>query len=184
MTLPDILRGKHVRLDAIDRGELPTIARWWSDGEAQRRYDAVPAMPKSPEQMEAWFDAAKDSTTGFRFAVRVAADDSLIGIVELDGILWNQRVGWVSLLIGAADSRGKGFGHEAMELTLRFAFHELNLHRLQLTVFEYNTPAIALYERLGFRREGTYREFLERDGQRYDMLLYGLLRSEWETGRR
>ncbi len=46
-------------------------------------------------------------------------------------------------------------------------------------MFEYNERAIALYEKLGFRREGVYREFLSRDGQRYDMYLYGLLRREW-----
>jgi RimJ/RimL family protein N-acetyltransferase len=67
-----------------------------------------------------------------------------------------------------------------MIVGLRFAFHELNLFRVCLTVFSYNAAAIALYEQLGFTREGTYREHIERDGQRYDMVLYGLLRPEWE----
>ena len=68
-----------------------------------------------------------------------------------------------------------------MRLALKFAFDELNLHRVQLTVFAYNDRAIALYEKLGFQREGTFREFLHRDGARYDMYLYGLLRREWEA---
>ena len=57
----------------------------------------------------------------------------------------------------------------------------MNLHRVQLTVFAYNERALALYERLGFQREGVYREFIQRDGVRYDMYLYGLLRREWEA---
>lgn len=57
--------------------------------------------------------------------------------------------------------------------------------RLLLTaVFAYNEPAIALYENLGFRHEGTFREFLQRDGVRHDMHLYGLLRPEWEQALR
>lgn len=56
---------------------------------------------------------------------------------------------------------------------------ELNLYRLQRTVFSYNERAIRLYERCGFQREGAYRELLQRDGERYDMLLYGLLAHEW-----
>jgi len=60
---------------------------------------------------------------------------------------------------------------------------ELNLHRLCLTVFSYNEAAIALYRQLGFRHEGTYREHLQRDGQRHDMHLYGILRREWEESR-
>jgi RimJ/RimL family protein N-acetyltransferase len=66
-----------------------------------------------------------------------------------------------------------------MGLVARYAFDELNLHRLQLTVIDYNPRAIAMYERLGFVREGNYREFGERDGARYDLFLYGLLRPEW-----
>jgi RimJ/RimL family protein N-acetyltransferase len=47
-------------------------------------------------------------------------------------------------------------------------------------VFSYNDRAIALYEKLGFQREGVYREFLQRDGERHDMYLYGLLHREWQ----
>ena len=56
----------------------------------------------------------------------------------------------------------------------------LNLHRVFLTVFSYNTAAIAMYEKLGFTREGAYREHLQRDGQRFDRVVYGILREEWE----
>ncbi|MCZ7572072.1 MAG: GNAT family N-acetyltransferase [Ardenticatenaceae bacterium] len=76
---------------------------------------------------------------------------------------------------------GKGYGHEALELALGFAFRELNLYRVQLTVFGYNERAIALYKTAGFQREGVYREFMQRDGQRYDLHLFGLLRREWEA---
>jgi RimJ/RimL family protein N-acetyltransferase len=55
---------------------------------------------------------------------------------------------------------GKGYGYEAMQLVLRFAFDELNLHRVQLTVFSYNERVIVLYEKLGFQHKGKYREYL------------------------
>ncbi len=67
-----------------------------------------------------------------------------------------------------------------MQLALNFAFNELNLHRVCLTVFSYNETAVTLYESLGFRREGIYREHVERDGRRHDMILFGILRREWE----
>lgn len=74
----------------------------------------------------------------------------------------------------------QGYGTEAAHLALTFAFEELNMHRVQATVFSYNHRSMALFERLGFRREGAFREFLHRDGQRFDMVLYGLLRHEFE----
>ncbi|WP_291634364.1 GNAT family protein, partial [Clostridium sp.] len=78
-------------------------------------------------------------------------------------------------------NRGRGYAKEALRLTIDFGFEELNLHRIELTVLEYNEPAIKLYERLGFKREGVYREFIHRDGKRYDMYLYGMLRPEWDS---
>jgi RimJ/RimL family protein N-acetyltransferase len=83
--------------------------------------------------------------------------------------------------IGEPQYRGKGYGTEATQLLLKYAFHEINLHRVQLTVFAYNLSAIAVYEKLGFVKEGVMRERLHRDGQRHDVLLYSLLRHEWEA---
>ena len=57
------------------------------------------------------------------------------------------------------------------------------MHRVTITVFGYNERSMALAEKAGFQREGVFRERLQRDGKRYDMLLYGLLRREWEARR-
>ena len=47
----------------------------------------------------------------------------------------------------------------------------------------FNTRAIACYEGVGFVHEGTHREYLQRDGQRHDMYLYGILEHEWRQDR-
>ena len=104
--------------------------------------------------MTQWLDDTHKSTDTFLFAIRALDNDELIGYVELDGILWPHRVSGASIAIGEAKHWGKGYGYEVMQLVLRFAFDELNLHRVQLTVFSYNERAIALYEKLGFHREG------------------------------
>lgn len=113
------------------------------------------------------------------FGIRRVDADPLIGILELDEILWSHRVCGISILIGDRENWGRGYGFEAALLGLAFAFDELNLHRVTATIFSYNKRSIALFEKLGFEREGVFREFLERDGRRHDMLLYGLLQHEW-----
>ena len=162
--------------------DLPAIARWYNDAGFMRLWDARPAYPKTEEVLKEELEEGRKSQNMFAFAARLLEDDRLIGYLELDGILWTHGVSWLSIGIGDQADRGKGYGREALGLALRFAFGELNLHRVQLTVFEYNETAIALYEKLGFRREGVYREFMQRDGRRYDMYLYGLLRAEWSAG--
>ena len=119
------------------------------------------------------------ATDAFLFAIRLLDDDDLIGYIELDGIMWTHQMGGVSITTGDPKNWGKGYGYEAMQVVLQFAFDELNLHRVQLTVFTYNARAIALYEKLCFQREGVYREHIYCDGKRHDMYLHGLLAEEW-----
>ena len=88
--------------------------------------------------------------------------------------------GWVAVGIGDPADRGRGFGKEAVRLTLRYAFHELGLRRLSLDVISDNLPAIGLYRGLGFQEEGRLRERVYRDGLASDLIYMGLLRRDWE----
>lgn len=174
--------GPRIHLTALRPDDVHTWVRWYEDPEFARMFDANPAYPRSQSRVRSYLDdLERHKDNCYAFAIRPLYSDDIIGYVELDGILWNHRLAWIAIGIGDASQRGLGYGHEAMLLTLKFAFHELNLHRIQLTVFEYNARAIALYERLGFQREGVYREALLRDGKRFDMYLYGLLSHEWEA---
>jgi RimJ/RimL family protein N-acetyltransferase len=181
MLSSNILQGDRVRLTALTKNDLPTVARWYQDAEFLRLFDARLAHPRSEAELAQWLEGRHKASDGFLFAIRRTDSDDLIGYIELDGILWTHQVCGIAACIGDAVDRGKGYGYEAMQLALAFAFHELNLHRVQLTVFSYNERSRALAEKLGFRREGVYREFVQRDGQRHDMYLYGLLRREWEA---
>ncbi len=181
MNSANLFYGEHVRLTALRPDDAQTMVRWYEDGEFARLFDANPAYPKTDSALSKWLQDLDRDKDLFAFAIRLLYSDDLIGYIDIDGIQWAHRCGWLTIGIGSTDHRRKGYGSEAMQLMLRFAFHELNLHRLQLTVFGYNQPAIWLYEKLGFQREGAFREFLLRDGQRYDMLIYGLLAREWEA---
>lgn len=68
---------------------------------------------------------------------------------------------------------------QLVRLRLEYGFSELNLHRVSLTVFEYNPRAIRTYEECGFQHEGRIRQFMLRDGKRWDALQMGLPHAEW-----
>ena len=176
----NILKGELVRLTVLTKDDLPTFSRWYEDAGFSRLLDAVPAVPKSREQWGKWLEETENNANTYVFGIRLIQGDELIGYAELDGILWNHRNCWIGIGIGERENWGKGFGLEAMNIILKFTFHELNLHRVQLSVFSYNHRAVSLYEELGFTKEGVFRKHLERDGKRYNMYLYGLLRSEWK----
>jgi RimJ/RimL family protein N-acetyltransferase len=177
----NLLIGERARLTALTEDDMPTLAAWHEHTEFRQLFEAGPAHPKTAAQLSTWLAGRHQAADGFVFAIRAREGREALGVLELDGILWTHQNAWIGIVIGAPENWGQGYGAEAMRLALRFAFEELNLHRVQLTVFSYNTRAIALYEKLGFRREGVYREHLQRGGERHDMLLYGLLRREWEA---
>jgi RimJ/RimL family protein N-acetyltransferase len=84
--------------------------------------------------------------------------------------------------IGIADKTNwsKGYGSEATELMVHYAFSTLNLNRIQLHVAKENKPAVKVYQKAGFKIEGTLREAMYHKGQYCDFYVMGILRSDVE----
>ncbi len=74
------------------------------------------------------------------------------------------------------DWQGRGVGTALVRAALDIADNWLNLTRLDLRVYVDNAPAIALYERFGFVKEGTHRRFALRDGEYVDAHVMARLR--------
>lgn len=180
--MKDILRGKLIRLAAVDPEEVSKhFADWNRDSEYKRLLDTEAPHLHSPKSIKEWLEKEMEGmgNTMHWFTIRTIAQDQLLGDITLDVINWNHRDAYVGLGIGPRDFWGKGYGTEAMNLILQYGFSELNLHRITLTVFEYNPRAIRSYEKSGFRHEGSLREAILREGKRWDIHYMGILREEW-----
>jgi RimJ/RimL family protein N-acetyltransferase len=68
----------------------------------------------------------------------------------------------------------------ATRTVLRFAFHELNLHRVELEVYDRNPRARRCSEKADFRHEGIRRQALFRDGSYHGTHRMAVLREEFE----
>ena len=112
-------------------------------------------------------------------AILLSDQEKIIVTVSIAEIEWPNRVAWLGIGIGNPDDWG--MDKEAAKFLVDNAFNELNLLKLELTVFDFNDRAIAFYEKLKFKREGTFRQLMEREGKRHDMHLYGLLQEEWQS---
>ena len=177
--ISNLLRGQRVRLNTLVRSDAPILASWEEDLLFLRLYSANVARPRSEAALAEWIEGIGKAQEAIVFAIRLIEDNKLIGTFGFYGIQWANQVAGLAIAIGDSRYWGQGYGYEATQLALVYAFNELNLHRLDLSVFSYNTRAIKLYEKCGFKREGVLRECLQREGQRYDMYLYALLRQEW-----
>jgi RimJ/RimL family protein N-acetyltransferase len=177
------LVGAKVRLSA----ETPDIlakafTRWGRDSEYFRLLDSDPPRLWSEKKWKEWEekDLERESPDSIFFGIRTLEGDQLVGFIALFDLYWNQGDTLVAIAIGEREYWGQGYGTDAMRLLLRYAFLELNLHRVGLIVFEYNPRAIASYEKAGFILEGRVRGMIQREGRRWDWLMMGILRKEWE----
>ena len=179
MDVKNFLQGNRVRLTALKKEDVSIILQWHEDIGFLRLLDSNAAVPKSEDEILLWInECARDQNT-INLGIRLLEREMLIGTIGIFNIEWSNRVGDIVVGIGNRQNWGKGYGNEALNLIIYYAFNELNFHRLGINVLSYNERAIALYERTGFQQEGVMREFGMRDGKRYDLIFYGLLRNEW-----
>ena len=179
-----LLAGRLVRLGAREPDEVGrAFARWERDSEYHRLLDNDPNHLWSVRQYQTWQRAEQEneSLDQFTFAIITLADNRLVGFIGMGGFQWSHGEAWVGIGLGERDDWGKGYGTDAMQVILLYAFRELNLFRVTLGVFSYNPRAIRSYEKAGFTVEGRVRQIVARDGQRSDEIVMGILRSEWET---
>ena len=183
MTNSNLLHGELVRLVVMDTKPFSeAFSRWQRDSEYWRLQASNPSLPHSPQSIKKWFDdQAESDPTTHAFVIRTLSNDLLIGEIALDGIQWIHGDTFVGIGIGNREYWGCGYGTDAMRVILRYAFHELNLHRVSLNVYAYNARAIRSYEKIGFTYEGRSRQVINRDGQRVDLIFMGILREEWEA---
>ena len=175
-----------IRFGPIDHEAHPEIeSKWTHDAEFMRLMEIKPVRPLSPYLVKKQYEAIEkdmdDDKNMFYFTIRARSDDRLIGKAVVEWIEWTNGNGWLRLGIGAADDRRKGYGSQALGLLLRFAFAELNLFRVTAMVPEYNEAAQRLFHKFGFVEEIRRRKALNRDGALWDLMTFGLLRSEWES---
>src|SRR5512146_1291686 len=139
---------------------MPSAENWsaWAhDSEYGRLLGGSPATLWTEQQVKEWADKFPGV---FQFIILDNQNDRPIGMIELDGVNWTSGDAFVGIGLGERDYWGQGYGSEAMNIVLGYAFRELGLRRVSLTVFEYNPRAIHCYEKLGFVHEGRRRQAL------------------------
>jgi len=177
----NLLRGDLVRLTVEEpETQAKQEAQWLGNSEYSRLLDWEPARRASAKTVQKWIEKQCENVSSIFFSIRTLADDRLIGGIGLDGIYWTHGDCFVGIGIGNREDWGKGYGTDAMKIILRYAFIELNLHRVSLDVFEYNPRGVRSYEKAGFVVEGRQRGVILREGRRWDMIFMGILREEWE----
>ncbi|SIS45223.1 GNAT family N-acetyltransferase [Salimicrobium flavidum] len=90
------------------------------------------------------------------------------------------RIGKV--LLGDSNAKGRGICVSMIREALRIAFEELELHRVSLGVFDFNTSAINCYKKAGFQVEGLLRDYRKIEKKYWSLYEMSILAEEWAGG--
>ncbi len=162
--------GTRVALGPVRRALYPLHQAWLNDPEVAWNVFGEP-ITRSYEDERDWIDAFLAEPSNRLWLIYRTDESRPIGLTALTEVdVGGSSAATFRTLIGAAKDRGRGFGNEASELVLRYAFGELGLREVRLDVYGFNAAGLRLYERLGFREVGRHPMKTERDGRRWDVI--------------
>jgi len=170
-----VLKGDHVTLRPADDSDPPRFVPWIADMEVTRYMGRRTGMALYQEvDFFKRVGEAKDSVLWV-----IDADGETVGATGIHEIDWPNAHGTTGILIGAKDKWGKGIASEAMRLRTRYAFRELNLHKLMTEVFVANAASKRALEKSGYRTVGIRKEHFFTGGMWHDIWLGEVTREEW-----
>lgn len=127
----------------------------------------------SEEQQRAWFDSMSKRRSDTTYVVCRPETDQIIGAWRLQNMDQINRVCEVGVDIFPAYRR-QGLGLKTYRMLLAYLFDHYNVHMVYLRVAEFNTGAIALYKKIGFRETGRLIESIFRHGRHSDNIIFCL----------
>lgn len=134
-------------------------------------------FPITAEIEKKWYEEMlhnKDNTF-LPFTAINKQNKNIIGFFTLNNINWIARSCFVSGAIGEKENIGKGFGKEAVELLIKYAFNYLNLQKVCAHVNSEH-PALKTWQEIGAITEGELHKSHFVNGQYQDVLLLAWFR--------
>lgn len=154
------------------------------EDEEEENKDAQEEEEGDGDQDSTRWSRSRSSKTTREEEEEAAAEEELpptaIGWLTLScpALTLHHRSCTLGIMIGSAH-QGRGYGTEAINWALDWAFRVAAMHAVRLSCFSFNAGAARLYRRLGFVREGVTREAYYYDCAWYDRVSFSMLDREW-----
>ncbi|MFJ8442555.1 GNAT family N-acetyltransferase [Kitasatospora griseola] len=179
-----MFEGNLVRLRALRAEDAAHHLRWRNDPEVVRWATAGdPGFgPVTAEAVALGFETMlrlnpRESAV---FTIEERAGGRVIGMADYRDLDPYAGVATLGVTIGEREFWGRGHGRDAVRVLVDHLFGAYRLGRLELDTWSGNERAVRAFTGLGFREEGRRRSAVLLEGKRYDTVLFGMLREEWE----
>jgi RimJ/RimL family protein N-acetyltransferase len=161
-----MLVSSDIKLVPMEEHHLDDLMKYWNTPEMRRFLGGF--IPHTREHEREWIENMQiemKRRSSFVFAIEQLPSNKFIGSIALHNIDWLSRSCSLGIAIHNEENWGRGFGTQAIELMVEFAWKSLNLRRIELTVHEFNERAKHVYEKLGFAEFGKAHQKYYIDGE-------------------
>lgn len=172
--------GKKARLRPVKLSDKEYSLKWRNDPEF-RELNLALRLPITEEMEDKWYQKVLDGQNHSKivYAIEDIEDNKMVGFVILSKIDWVSGTADFGIALGEKDRRGKGIGKEAMRIFVDYVFETLNIRKLSLYVVSYNSKAIGMYKRFGFKEEGRLIDHVYLRNSYNDLLIMALFKEDY-----
>jgi len=183
MTAPQDLRTARLLLRSLEPEDIPALVRLAGAREVAAMTTRIP-HPYTEDDARIYLAQAEEDFQSGRsivFAITLLAGGELCGSIGFV-IAQSNRHAELGYWIGVP-FWGQGYATEAATAVVAFGFDTLGLHRIHAHHFAGNVASRRVLQKIGMRHEGRFREHVHKWDQFIDLENYGLLASEYQSGK-
>jgi len=173
------LRGNLIYLKKLDKEYLEQYWEEFNNCSVESIVFTGTQQVFNKSDIETYLEDISTDKSRIDFLIFDKVTNKIVGEVVINDIYRNNRSANMRILINRKEHFNKGYGSEALILSLNYGFGMLNLHRIELEVFLFNERAIHVYEKIGFKREGIRRDGWFFNNKYYDMIIMSILEEEF-----
>lgn len=171
------LIGNKVILRALEIEDMEFLREMLNDPEMESAVIGW-SFPTSKFEQALWYEKAIIDKQNLKFAIQTKAGE-IIGLATLGKIDWKNRKANHGIKLSKNAPRGQGYATDAVMAVMKYAFEELQLNRLEGSLFEQNVASKRLYTKCGWVIEGKVRQSVFKNNEYRDEIILGILRDEY-----
>lgn len=176
-----MIKGERVGLRAVEQEDLVFLQDWRNLSSFRKNFREVRELSKIDQ--ENWLQTLQDSKhINYMFTIVELKTNQPIGAVGLLYINWIIRSADFSFYIGKNEQYigNDGLAEEAAELAISYGFNNLNLNKIWMELYEFDTQKIEFFtQKFDFKKDGTLRQNCYENGRYWDSYIISLLASKY-----
>jgi Acetyltransferases, including N-acetylases of ribosomal proteins len=169
------LESKQLYLRPFEDADEEFFMKWYNDKETRSKIGEV--MPLS--RLQAGQLVRREGKDSVWFAIVRKEDNQVIGETGLLRMFPAWRTTDLTIIIPDKKHQGKGYGTEAINLIMDYAFGYFDYNRIAIGVVGFNTYALNFYRKVGFKQEGIQEQGYYFNYKYYDFIMMRILKNEF-----